>query len=190
MWTPVTASEVEHIKGRFEDFEAPDNLEAEYIEPPFYTRAAILRLRCTELGNAYYIAVGDGELSEREFYPLDGNTYFVHEANKKAGITLETPAQAEAYMYFFCYMMERGDYRFNILDNIDGFTVVERAPPSVTPPVFKGAVTTENGSGFLFGAFMEYGGHLFNTDIAVLTDGYLEMLDDDPYGPLVPVTRH
>lgn len=190
MWTPVAASEAEGIKGRFADFMAEDQLEAAFIEPSFYTSAAILHMRAGESVQRF-IAVGDGNISSRDFYPLTGESIQIHAANERAGFKLENPADAESYLRFFCehIVTEEGEM-FHIIDRFDGLLSTGQFDTPVAPPVFIGIGQEEMGPAYIFDVFMIYEGQLFAAEMAVYTDGKVEMTHDFPLGIVVHPTIH
>ena len=97
-----------------------DELPVFYERLPFYERGTLL-----SFGKVFVIAAGPGPFGTGGHqYLLNGAGQAILQANKTAGLVL-TAETAPAYLKFFCRFLWAEGVRFEVIESIDGYAVIE-----------------------------------------------------------------
>lgn len=181
-WVALTGPQLDHLAARLGYSAKPGDVQAVMYEPPWYRHGALLRLHSAKRAVSF-IAAGTGDIAERALFTLDGRSQPVHDGNHASGIEIATPEQAADYLRFFCASVEGDDGPFNIVGRIvPGWMVGCNEQPAVCPP----RIAAAGEAGLFTGkAWVEYAGMLFIADFSIHGNGYVEMTDDEPIGPLM-----
>jgi hypothetical protein len=136
----------------------------------------------------FMIAAGQGELSAREYFPLNGNSDEIRAANNAAGLVL-TRDNAADYVRFFTTFLRMDDGEpFVIVESLNGFRLVNDDKPDQQKPEdmrFVCMGETVDGDAFVLMGYMTYHDELFGVSMRVHKNGDVEMVGDDPMGLIV-----
>ncbi len=186
-WTKIQGEELQRLQERLELPQHSTSLEASTLRTPFYQNGELVRMD-DGTSAMFMVAAGQGELSAREYYPLNGNSDDIRAANDAAGLEL-TRDNAVDYVRFFTTFLRMDDGEpFVIVESLNGYRLVNDDKPDQRIPedmrfVYDGE--TADGEAFAFKGYMAYHGELFGVLMRVQKNGTVEMIDDDPMGFIV-----
>lgn len=188
-WTEIEGEELQRLRSRIELQAQTAILEASTLRTPFYHNAELVKIN-DGMGTMFMVAVGPGEISAREYYPLNGNGADIHAANKAAKLVITQDNAGDYLRYFTAFLRNDEGEPFAIIESLNGFGLVGKDRQTQQKPddmrlVCEGA--NEEGNVFAFRGYMAYEGQMFGVSVLVHTNGYVEMLNDDPMGFIVPV---
>ena len=80
-WTKIQGEELQRLRTRL-DLSPPQSstLEASTLRTPFYSNGALVKIN-DGVDNVFMVAAGPGEISAREYYPLNGRSVDIYAAN-------------------------------------------------------------------------------------------------------------
>jgi hypothetical protein len=186
-WTKIQGEELQRLQERLELPQQCTSLEASTLRTPFYQNGELVRMH-DGTGAMFMVAAGQGELSAREYYPLNGNSDEIRAANDAAGLAL-TRDNAIDYVRFFTTFLRMEDGEpFVIVESLNGYRLVNDDKPDQQKPEdmrFVCVGETADGEAFAFKGYMAYHDELFGVSMRVHKNGAVEMLDDDPIGFIV-----
>ena len=186
-WIKIEGEELQRLRSRFDLPPETVKLEAARLQTPFYQDGELVRMSYG-LHTGYIVAAGQGEISAREYYPLNGSGDDIHTANKAARLVI-TEENAGDYLHFFHTFLRSGDGEpFAIVESLNGFGVFDKdghyqCKPKDMRLAYAGA--RAEGDAFTFRGYVAYQGMLFGVLMLVRKDGQVEMLEDDPIGSIV-----
>ena len=187
MWTKIQGEELQRLQERYEWPQQTTSLEASTLRTPFYENGELVRMR-DGTGAMFMVAAGQGELSARAYYPLNGYSADIRAANEAAGLVI-TRDNASDYGRFFTTFLRMDDGEpFIIVESLNGYRLVNEDKPDQRQPEDMSFICVgENAEGDIFAlkGYMAYQGELFGVSIRVHKNGYVEMVDDDPMGFIV-----
>jgi hypothetical protein len=124
-WTKIESEELQRLQERLELPQQSTSLEASTLRTPFYQNGELVRMHDGP-GAKFMVAVGQGELSARKYYPLNGASADIHAANEAAGLVI-TRDNASDYVRFFTTFlrMDNGE-PFVILESLNGSRLVSK----------------------------------------------------------------
>jgi hypothetical protein len=86
-WTKIHGEELQRLQERLELPQHSTSLEASTLRTPFYQNGELVRMH-DDTGAMFMVAAGQGELSAREYYPLNGRGDEIRAANDAAGLVI------------------------------------------------------------------------------------------------------
>lgn len=163
---------------------------------------AIAGVRTTPLsvysdGHLYEVSVqrGDGLQgyvtfleTAGQFILIDGKPAQIHDLNKQRNLSLETEADAAAYLGFFCSSISGEEGIFRILErkqqllplgNLAG-QAEEDAQRYAAPLEFAPVGRDETGQFFICNAAVKYSNAIFKSEFKIHRNGFVDMLEDTP----------
>lgn len=192
-WTNVTGEELEGfleqvnpIDGKYKT--SAESTKVSWRPLPFYDQVVLIRVQdsgwAPENLTLYYLTL------EGNLFRLNGTSPPIHEVNAAAPIKV-TEDNVLEYLHFFCFFVRGEEGPFLIVEDIDNpylpemddktHTVIEG---SVRPASYEG----QNEQGYyLCDGIVFYSNALFIANFAVQPSGMIEMLDDQPIAPDLPV---
>ena len=187
MWTKIQGEELQRLQERLELPQQTTSLEASTLRTPFYQNGELVRMH-DGTGAMFMVAAGQGELSAREYYPLNGYSADIRAANEAADLVI-TRDNASDYARFFTTFLRMDDGEpFIIVKSLKGYRLVNEDKPDQRQPEdmrFVCVGETAEGDIFALKGYMAYHGELFGVSMRVHKNGYVEMVDDDPMGFIV-----
>ena len=186
-WTKIHGEELQRLQERLELAQQSTSLEASTLRTPFYQNGELVRMH-DGTGAMFMVAAGRGELSAREFYPLNGKSADIHAANEAALLDI-TQENAGDYLRFFMTFLRTGEGEsFKVIESLSGYALVNDEKPEQRKPkdmrlVCDGANGDDDA--FAFRGYVAYANELFGVSMRVHKNGDVEMLDDDPLGRIV-----
>jgi hypothetical protein len=186
-WTKIQGEELQRLQERLELTQHTTSLEASTLRTPFYQNGDLVRMD-DGTGAMFMVAAGQGELSARDYFPLNGTSTEIRAANDAAGLVI-TRGNAVDYVRFFTMFLRMDDGEpFVIVESLNGYRLVNDDRPDQRIPEdmrFVCIDEIDDGDAFMLKGYMAYHGELFGVWMCVLKNGYVEMLDDDPMGFIV-----
>ena len=186
-WTKIPGAELQRLHERLELPQQSTSLEASTFRTPFYQNGELVRMH-DGTGAMFMVAAGQGELSARQYYPLNGASAAIHEANEAAGLVI-TRDNASDYVRFFTTFLRMEDGEpFVIVESLSGYRLVNKDRSDQRKPDdmrFVCMDETADGDAFAFKGYMAYQGVLFGVSMRVHKNGAVEMVEDDPMGYIV-----
>src|ERR1019366_3800102 len=85
-WTKIQGEELQRLQERFEIPPQSTMVEASTLRTPFYQNGELVRMH-DGTGAMFMVAAGQGELSAREYYPLNGSSNEIRAANEAVGLS-------------------------------------------------------------------------------------------------------
>ncbi|MGH6810787.1 MAG: hypothetical protein ACREDM_00075 [Methylocella sp.] len=188
-WTEIEGDELQRLRSRIELPPQSTILEASTLRTPFYHNGELVKIN-DGAGSMFMVAAGPGELSARDYYPLNGSGSDIHAANKAAKLVITQDNAGDYLRYFTAFLRNDEGEPFAIIESLNSFGLVNKDRQNQQKPedmrlVCEGA--NVEGDAFAFRGYMAYEGQLFGVSVLVHTNGYVEMLDDDPMGFIVPL---
>jgi hypothetical protein len=151
---------------------------ASTLQMPFYRNGELVRLTI-DMNIGFMVATGQGELSAREYFPLNGTSTDIRAANDAAGLVI-TRDNAVDYVRFFTTFLRTDDGEpFVIVESLSGYRLVNDDKPDQRIPEDMRFVCMDeiaDGDAFVLKGYMAYHGILFGVSMCVLKNGYVEML--------------
>ncbi len=192
-WNPVTGeekdgflSQVNPVDGKFK---TSPQTEVSWRSLPFYERVVLIRLRdpswTPQNLNLYFLTL-DGNL-----FRLNGTSPPIHEVNAQAPIKI-TDDNVLDYLRFFCFFVRGEEGPFLIAEDIDNpdlpKNMDDKTRAAVAGSIRPASYEGKNEKGFwLCDGVVFYSNALFIANFAVQPGGMIEMLDDEPIAPDLPV---
>lgn len=156
---------------------------------PFYEGVALVRVHdpnwLNKKLNLYYLT------QQGSLFRLNGTSPPIHDVNAKAPIKV-TEDNVLEYLRFFCFFVRGEEGPFYISEDINDPNLPQDMDPS-TRAVIEGSIRPASYEGkneqghFLCDAIVFYSTALFIANFAVQPSGMIEMLNDDPVVPELPV---
>ena len=186
-WTKIHGEELQRLQTRLEMPPQSTILEASTLRTPFYHNGELVRMH-DGMGTVFMVAAGPGELSAREFYPLNGKSADIHAANEAALLVI-TRENAIDYLRFFMTFLRTGEGEsFKVIESLSGYALVNDEKPEQRKPEDMRLVcdgVNADDDAFAFRGYVAYANELFGVSMRVHKNGDVEMLDDDPLGRIV-----
>jgi hypothetical protein len=186
-WTKIQGEELQRLQERLELTQQSTSLEASTLRPPFYQNGDLVKMD-DGAGAMFMVAAGQGELSAREYFPLNGKSPDIRAANDAAGLVITRDNAVDYVRFFTTFLRMKDGEPFVIVESLNGYRLVNDDKPDQRMPedmrfVCMGEIA--DGDAFVLKGYMAYHGELFGVSMCVLKNGYVEMLDDDPMGFIV-----
>lgn len=168
----------------------PERSRLDVVELPWYDNVILLRWTDEDWpqeGLAIYYLLHEG----KNLFRLNGASPPIHEVNATAPIRL-TEANVLDYLRFFCFFVRGEEGPFHISEILsDPVLPQDLDPPTrkvfentIHPAIYAGR--DERGF-FLCDASLFYSNALFDTRFMIQPSGMVEMEDDEPVAPDLPV---
>lgn len=186
-WTKIHGEELQRLQTRLEMPPQSTILEASTLRTPFYRNGELIKMN-DGMGTMFMVAAGPGELSAREYYPLNGKSADIRAANDAAGLVVTRDNAVDYVRFFTTFLRMKDGEPFVIVESLNGYRLVNDDKPDQRIPedmrfVCMGEIA--DGDAFVLKGYMAYHGELFGVSMCLLKNGYVEMLDDDPLGRIV-----
>lgn len=186
-WTKIQGDELQRLQTRLEMPPQSTILEASTLRTPFYHNGELVKMN-DGMGTMFMVAAGPGELSTREYYPLNGKSADIHAANEAALLVI-TRENAIDYLRFFMTFLRTGEGEsFKVIESLSGYALVNDEKPEQRKPEDMRLVcdgVNADDDAFAFRGYVAYASELFGVSMRVHKNGDVEMLDDDPLGRIV-----
>ena len=192
-WNAVQGEELAGFLEQINPIDSKYKVKAESTEVhwrtlPFYETVALIRVKDPNWGNndlyVYYLT------DQGNLFRLNGTSPPIHEVNDKAPIKV-TEENVLDYLRFFCFFVRGEEGPFYVAETIEDPNMPEM--DDTTRGVIEGIVAPAEFLGVndkghsLCKAVVFYSSALFIANFAVQPSGMIEMLDDDPVVPDLPV---
>ena len=192
-WNAVTGEELEGFLEQITPIDGRQKTSAQSTKVawrslPFYERVVLIRVQDASWTpralKIYYLTL-DGNL-----FRLNGTSPPIHEVNATAPIKLSEENILE-YLRFFCFFVRGEEGPFLIAEDMNNPDLPKMddktrsaVEGSIRPATYEG----KNEQGFyLCDGVVFYSNALFIANFAVQPGGMIEMLDDEPILPDLPV---
>jgi hypothetical protein len=108
-WTKIQGEELQRLRNRLE-LSPPQSsaLGASTLRTPFYSNGALVKIN-DGVDNVFMVAAGPGEISAREYYPLNGRSVDIYAANMAASLSIAQDNAGDYLQLFFTTFVRDGD---------------------------------------------------------------------------------
>jgi len=126
-WTKIHGEELQRLQERLELAQQSTSLEASTLRTPFYQNGELVRMH-DGTGAMFMVAAGPGELSAREYFPLNGKSADIRAANDAAGLVVTRDNAVDYVRFFTTFLRMKDGEPFVIVESLNGYRLVnERA---------------------------------------------------------------
>jgi hypothetical protein len=194
LWNAVTGEElvgfleqINPVDGKLKV--APDSTQVHWRSLPFYENVALIRVKDPNWVNRklnVYFLTDQGNL-----FRLNGTSPPIHDVNAKAPIRLNDNNVLD-YLRFFCFFVRGEEGPFYVSESMTDPNMPQDMDET-TRSVIEGSIREATYEGkndqghYLCEAVVFYSNALFSANFAIQPGGMIEMLDDNPIAPDLPV---
>lgn len=194
-WFAVTGDEltgfldqIDKIGGKYAT--NPQTTQVAWRQLPFYDSVVLVRVVDPSWGNKklkiYYLT------EQGRLYRLNGTSPPIHEVNGKVPPKLNEGNVLE-YLRFFCFFVRGEEGPFLIMEDAKNPDIPQEKLDDNTKSIIENVIRPASFEGmndqghYLCDAIVFYSNALFLANFAVQPGGMIEMLDDEPLAPGLPV---